>query len=1051
MAQAHHSGLRLRFVGTLAPLLLGVLLLAVGCGQASPRERVVRVAEGIRWRPPLGRLCCGGAYRPAPPPGAAVESVSMVRLARLYGELTRPGADRASPEVAAALGTLDLMRGDWKAAVERLQEAVRLAPGRADLQSDLSVTLLARGVAEDRPLEILAALRAALQATRLDPTLPEAWFNRGAILEQLLLRREAAKAWSRVLELEGDAEWREEAASRRERTLDNARVVEVAHRMEPLEAGERVEGAEIEALVAAQPHLMRELGEERLLAAWGRETAAGRSAEAEPWLDLAERIGAQLAQQWGDHMLADAVAHARSAEASPAKRAGLAGAYGAYGDGMLAYYGRLFARASADLARAQRGFAVTGSPMAASAALYLAVCTYQEDVEASREPLASVAAEVDPERYPSLAGRTYWMQGIVEMVQGRIESSIGLFERTREWLARSSGPERAAMADLLLAEAFDSRGDVERGWRLRLRAAQRIAPGGDSRKQHAVLQDSVQALVRREQSELALVFLEEEVANALNWGERAAEVEALAQRSRVRSQRGDLDAAIADARRAIAVAEEIADDASRRRVEASARLSLGIALADVDPAESLRILRAAQEEHEQIGWKVERFAFLDASARAHLRLGDVEAARKILELSVNTFEEIRRDAIDVRSRIIIFQHARRAFDLLIELALARGADGVAPGFDLAERSRARYLLDRWQRGGQPAGLQQVAAALADDTVLVHYAVLPERAVAWVVESGQTRLVELEGRPVELERAEVDLRAALEMEQAERSRQLASELYDRLVRPLGLDLDAGRRLVVVPEGWLARVPFAALLDRETEQYLVERAAVAFAPSATLYLQAARVAARAVPERRRALVVGAPELAGSPWAELPALRLAEAEARAVAGLYPEHTLLVGREASVAAFLDGLREAEIVHFAGHAVSRGDELDDSWLLLSGGPRGESGALSMASLWETNLRGTELVVLSACQGLDGFAEGREGVVSLASSFFAAGVPTVVAALWRVDDEASYGLMKRFHELVAGGERPAQALRRVMIEEIQSGDATRANPGRWGVFAVLGV
>jgi len=47
--------------------------------------------------------------------------------------------------------------------------------------------------------------------------------------------------------------------------------------------------------------------------------------------------------------------------------------------------------------------------------------------------------------------------------------------------------------------------------------------------------------------------------------------------------------------------------------------------------------------------------------------------------------------------------------------------------------------------------------------------------------------------------------------------------------------------------------------------------------------------------------------------------------------------------------------------------------------------------------------------------------------------------------------MKRFHELVARGERPAQALRRVMIEEIRSGDATRQSPGRWGVFAVLGV
>jgi CHAT domain-containing protein len=97
------------------------------------------------------------------------------------------------------------------------------------------------------------------------------------------------------------------------------------------------------------------------------------------------------------------------------------------------------------------------------------------------------------------------------------------------------------------------------------------------------------------------------------------------------------------------------------------------------------------------------------------------------------------------------------------------------------------------------------------------------------------------------------------------------------------------------------------------------------------------------------------------------------------------------------------------------------------------------------------LVVLSACHGLDGFEQGREGVVSLASSFFAAGVPTVVAALWQVDDRASYRLMTRFHELVSGGEAPSVALRAVMIEEIRSEDPSRSDPAYWAVFAVLGV
>lgn len=1035
-----------RLVASLLSSAWALSAILGGCGEEAPRERVDRLVAELGWRPPAGRLCCDIEHRPPPSP-TAVPEVPRRGLARAFGDLTRRHREAPRAETAAGLGVLEMLEGDWPSAIGRYEEALRLAPERGDLLADLAVARMSRGVAEDRPLELLQALRHTLEATHLAPELPEAWFNHAALLERLELRAEAAKAWSRFLEVEGDAGWRVEAEARRREALDRHGVEVLAARLAVLEAGGPVDRAELRGLVQEQPHLVRESAEERLLGRWGEAFAAGRGAEAEALLWLAEGIGAELAGRWSDHMLADATAHIRSSD--QANRARLATGYSLYSRGMAAYYGRRFADADSDLAGAESAFDRTGSPMAANAMLYRAICVYQEDVDASRSALASVAAAVDAERYPSLAGRISWMQGIVEMVQGRSEQAISLFELTRGYLARGSGPVRAAMADQLLGEAYDSRGEVERGWRHRLAAARVIAPSGDSRKRHAVLQDSVQALVRGEQSVQALVFLEEEVANAQAWGERAAQAEALAQRSRVRSQLGDVHSAENDALEAIDIAEGIVDVASGRRVAASARLSLGIALAESEPERSLEILRQAQSEHEEIGWEVERFAFYDASARAHLALGEEEAARKILIASVSTFEEIRRQALDVRSRILIFQHARRAFDLLIEFELSRGEEGIGPAFDLAERSRARYLLDRWGESAEPATLDRVVASLPAGTVMVHYAELGERIVAWVVARGAVGQIELE-RASKAQELSADLSQALELEQSDRVEALSAGLYDALVRPLGLDLGGEPHLVIVPEGWLARVPFAALFDRETGLYLIERAAVKFAPSATLYLRASHRASIGGSRAGRALIV-APVTSRAEWPDLPPLELATREARAIADLYPEHTLLLGAEASAEAFLSALGRHPVVHYAGHAVSRGGEMGDSWLLLSDGPRGESGTVSLARLWELQLGVTELVVLSACHGLDGFEQGREGVVSLASSFFAAGVPTVVAALWQVDDRASYRLMTRFHELVSGGEAPSVALRAVMIEEIRSEDPSRSDPAYWAVFAVLGV
>ncbi len=106
------------------------------------------------------------------------------------------------------------------------------------------------------------------------------------------------------------------------------------------------------------------------------------------------------------------------------------------------------------------------------------------------------------------------------------------------------------------------------------------------------------------------------------------------------------------------------------------------------------------------------------------------------------------------------------------------------------------------------------------------------------------------------------------------------------------------------------------------------------------------------------------------------------------------------------------------------------SYLVMAGfnqrnGGAGHDGALTALEASSLYLEGVQLAVLSACNTAAGTTRSGEGVLGLVRGFQQAGVRTVVASLWPVDDQATSAFMQRFYRSVLAkpaGLTPAEAL-----------------------------
>lgn len=407
---------------------------------------------------------------------------------------------------------------------------------------------------------------------------------------------------------------------------------------------------------------------------------------------------------------------------------------------------------------------------------------------------------------------------------------------------------------------------------------------------------------------------------------------------------------------------------------------------------------------------------------------------------------------ELRSVLEAYRRNVQAFSDEEDMSLTeiiRGSEALAAEKAAVERDHPEYqalISDNWR-----TDFTQLQTQLTEDSASLFYFVSSLDSAMYRVEIGDT----ITSKTLTFNYHDIVSRAerlrGLCHASADRDSlaRMAEELYDYLFADVKGGLSPN--LHVIANGALEDLPFDLLrgVGADGERYYLGlRHAMSRQFSArTFELFNAR---RPRPERN-AILGMAPTFSGQVLRIDTAERYLSPLAHAPEELdmlrdFGGYQLHYGTAATQERYLRQSPLYSVVHLATHAFSNSaDGLESSVYLLD--DEGEPARLVASAIAEQHLQ-ARLVTLSACQTGLGGQSILEGNVGLTKAYLAAGVRTVVASLYDVDDFATRFMMRRFYEQSAAGVAPHHAMFNARLKLLER--RPDAHPSLWGGFAVYG-
>jgi len=399
---------------------------------------------------------------------------------------------------------------------------------------------------------------------------------------------------------------------------------------------------------------------------------------------------------------------------------------------------------------------------------------------------------------------------------------------------------------------------------------------------------------------------------------------------------------------------------------------------------------------------------------------------------------------------------------------------------------------------QPLNAKQIQQLLEPNTVLLEYSLGDERSYLWAVTPDSLKTFALpKGEEIKKVAQQVyeslTARSVVKSLETPEQRQTriaqadaqfqkwSAELARMILAPAVAEFGT-RRLVVIADGALQYVPFAALpIPGSTRPLILDHELVSLPSASSLAVHRQALANRKPAPKGIAVIAdpvfsasdsrfkSRPEItstvddtriiehtgsgSGTPLRirRLPFTRQEADRILAVAPVGGNLRAVDFRANRSIATSGELSNYRYVHFATHGYIDTSRAGLSAIVLSlvdekGKP--QDGFLRTHDIYNLKLP-AELVVLSACEtGLGKDVKG-EGIEGLTRGFMYAGARRVIVSLWNVNDKATAGLMQHLYVgMLKNKKTPAAALRAAQIQMLRT--KQWESPYYWAAFVMQG-
>jgi CHAT domain-containing protein/tetratricopeptide (TPR) repeat protein len=511
------------------------------------------------------------------------------------------------------------------------------------------------------------------------------------------------------------------------------------------------------------------------------------------------------------------------------------------------------------------------------------------------------------------------------------------------------------------------------------------------------------------------------------------------------------------------------------------------------------------EEAHQYYERSKARSFLDILSTGRINITEGISPERLkrkneLELELNT---VQQDLVNEYSKSETEQNKKQIASLEGRLKKARQQyDELLQEIEL---NHPRYAT--LTGATEPLSLKQIQQkVIQPGTFFIEYLVGENQTITWVIGKNSFVYEKLDLKREDLEKMVTDLLQPFRDVKEGKIKNLANvgfdpklaqQLYLQIFQPVEKHLQKDSHLIIVPDGILHYLPFEALVteiekkqfDRniifsryENAQYLVERYAISYSPSASVLNPELLKQDKSTKGRGKLLAFGNPDFGrareelkmvkdekeedisnyyalvsrssrGGIFDQLPK---SEEEVKAIAGILKPSLLYIGKDAKEETFKEKSDDFANIHLATHCILEETQPMYSRIVFAqDDDPTEDGFLHTYEVFNLKLN-ADLVTLGACEtGLGKLSRG-EGLIGLTRAFMYAGTPSVVVSLWSVD-ESTAELMTYFYQNLKAGMRKMEALRQAKIKLLSSRgkfateqEFSFAQPYLWAPFVLIG-